>query len=166
MTLTISGTTYTLRDPAVYGTDVLVRENRKKRYLDEHPEDRMIPRELFRQRFAEWCDDIEGSTAEATLLFHSILIPSEGGFDFGPTTRYEGEGDDRRTVRDWSQADARVLECSSFEVEEVLNFFSEGRTRAYLAYVQSKNPGKDTTGTTMPTTSTSESSSPPNTKTD
>ena len=133
MLFSISNFSYLARDPAVYGTDVLVRETRKKRYLQEHPEDRMIPRQEFRLNFALWSEELEGSLTEAVVLLQAVLMPQDGAPEI---------------------TDEFVSSALPYEIDEVLNFFSEERTKAYLAYAQTKNVGKDIIQSPTETTST------------
>lgn len=144
MIFTIGTNKYLARDPSAYGTDIAMRETRKKRYLADHPEDRFIPRELFRQRYAEWGVEIEETVTEAVITLSALLIPQEGAFEIGPTIRKEGDD----IILDWSQAEKFVQDANAFEVSKVMDFFSAERTKAYVSYLNLSLPGETSDATT------------------
>ena len=82
----------------------------------------MIPRQEFRLNFALWSEELEGSLTEAVVLLQAVLIPQDGAPEI---------------------TDEFVSSALPYEIDEVLNFFSEERTKAWNAYAQTKNVGKD-----------------------
>jgi hypothetical protein len=147
MTFNLQQHVYTARDPGTYAVDVLAQENKKKLFIKEHPEAAELPRPEVRRLYEEWSDKLEGTLADTRLTLSTILIPV-------------GDAPDLVTV-----PDSFILECSSFEVNAVLDFFSSGRIAAYLKFKGTPNDG-DTSKTQTAAETDTTITSPLHTKTD
>ena len=147
----INGHEYTTRNPAEYGTDTLLLENRKKLFRQRHPATADMPREMVRALYGDWNASIEDTLTDAKITLGTILIPVGDAPDF------------------LVAPEEYIAKCNSFEIRDALDFFTSARAKAYFSHKGLPMPGETTQKTSNQATETaltSESTSPSNLKTD